>query len=137
MTGTAPAVVRDGLCYLLGQEPDIEVADEARRWSADRRRRRRHPERDNGHVCPFPLMGASSLLAPLFSSARKIRSADPLDLGAQSDLICIPRLVTVKKPSATARRTERHRRTRRAPAPNADQSLCTTAEVEIPSFTAR
>jgi hypothetical protein len=45
-------------------------------------------------------MGACNLLAPFFSSARKVRSADPLDLGAQNDLICIPRLVTVKEPSA-------------------------------------
>ncbi len=136
MTGTAPTVVWDGLCYLLGQEPDIEIAAEAGdgRQTVDVAAAvTRSATTDTSAPS---LIGASILLAPFFSPARKVRSADPLDLGAQSDLIRIPHLVTVMEPSAAARRTERHRRIWRAPAPHADQSLCTAAEVEIPSFTA-
>ena len=36
-----------------------------------------------------------------------LTSADPVDLGAQSDLICAPRLVTVREPSAAPNQAAR------------------------------
>ncbi len=73
MTGTAPAVARDGLFYLLGQEPDIEAPAKPGdgRQTVDVAAVTRSATTDTSAPS---LMGASSLLAPFFRARSALQT---------------------------------------------------------------